>query len=211
MSSRHPVLETKRFALEPMGLAEAPLLADLGADPEVVKTLICDWSKPDRRLEIARDWIAANQKHGIWSVLDRDGSLGAPGQFLGFCAADEPLPLGGLGPELYYAFSQECWGKGVASEVVKAVIAHLFLDRGVAAVEALVLAGLNPASTRAGRQARPAVGRALSPDCLCGRGVRTNACLRTVARRDSDAEQGSADPRRGRVQDRTVCRRGRCN
>ena len=127
---------------------DAPLLADLGADPDVVKTLICDWSSAERRLDIAQYWIERNQEHGIWGVHDRVGAFGEAGQFVGFCAADEPLPLGGLGPEIYYAFKKKTWGNGVASEVVNAVIGYLFDDRGADAIEALVLAGLNPASTR---------------------------------------------------------------
>jgi RimJ/RimL family protein N-acetyltransferase len=125
----------------------APLLADLGGDPDVVKNLICDWSTVEGRLDIAHYWIE-NTRHGFWGVFDREDSFGAPDRFVGFCAADKPLPLGGLGPEIYYAFRKECWGKGVATEVVTAMIAHLFDDQGVNAVEALVLAGLNPASGR---------------------------------------------------------------
>ena len=53
-----------------------------------------------------------------------------------------------MGPEIYYAFAQDTWGRGVATEAVRAVIEHLIRDQGVAAVEALILSGLNPASTR---------------------------------------------------------------
>lgn len=148
MQGSHETLETKRFSLIPMSQKDASLLADMGADPDVVKNLICDWSSPERRLEIAQYWIERNQEYGIWGVFDREDSFGAPKRFVGFFAADEPLPSGGLGPEIYYAFRKEAWGKGVASEVVSRVIKHLFYDQGVNAIEALVLAGLNPASTR---------------------------------------------------------------
>jgi RimJ/RimL family protein N-acetyltransferase len=144
----HKHLETERFDLRPMAEADAPLLADLGADPDVVKTLICDWSTAERRHEIAKYWIEKNQEFGIWGVHDREGAPGEPGRFVGFVGADEPLPTVGLGPEIYYAFAQETWGKGVATEAVRAVIEHLIRDQGVAAVEALILSGLNPASTR---------------------------------------------------------------
>jgi RimJ/RimL family protein N-acetyltransferase len=127
---------------------DAPKLANLGADPDVVKSLICDWSTPENRLEIARYWIDRNQEYGIWGIYDRDDAFGAPDRFVGFFAADEPLPKGGLGPEIYYALSKHAWGKGVATEVVKTAMAHLFNDQGVRAIEGLVLASLNPASTR---------------------------------------------------------------
>ena len=134
--------------LEPLHEKDAPLIADLGSDPDIVKNLICDWSTPEKRLEIAQYWIERNQEYGIWGIFDREDSFGVPSRFVGFCAADEPLPLGGLGPEIYYAFRQEAWGKGVATETVHAVIEHLFTDQGVKAIEALVLAGLNPSSHR---------------------------------------------------------------
>ena len=148
MSANNYVIETKRFTLEPMLRSEAPLLAELGADPDVVKTLIGDWSTPRKRLAIAEEWIDSNQEYGIWKVLDRNGQFGEPGRMIGFCAADEPLPLGGQGPEIYYAFSRETWGHGIATEIAGAVIDHLFQKLGVDAVEALVFAGLNAASGR---------------------------------------------------------------
>ncbi len=142
------VLITDRFTLKPLTPGDAPLLADLGSDPDVVKPLICDWSTPSKRMKIAKYWITRNQEYGIWGVLDRKGIFGEPGQMIGFCAADESLPLGGKGPEIYYAFSRETWGHGVGTEVARVVIDHLFEELGVDAVEALVLAGLNPASGR---------------------------------------------------------------
>ncbi|MEM7123546.1 MAG: GNAT family N-acetyltransferase [Pseudomonadota bacterium] len=144
----HAVLATERFDLKPLSPEDAPLLAELGADPDVVKTLICDWSTLDRRLAITHGWIERNQENGIWGVFDRDGRFGDIGQFIGFCAVDEPLEHVGHGPEVYYAFGRQTWGKGVATEVVGAVVRHLFRRGDIAAVEALVLAGLNQASCR---------------------------------------------------------------
>lgn len=141
-------LTTERFTLKPLAGADAPLLAELGADPDVVKTLICDWSTAEGRLAIARYWIEKDQDYGIWGVYDRDGAFGAAGGFVGFAAADEPLPLGGRGPEINYAFARETWGRGVATEVAQAIVAYLFRDRGARAVEALIYPGLNPASVR---------------------------------------------------------------
>ena len=148
MPNQHKVLSTARFTLKPMQEADAHFIADLGADPEIAKNLICDWSTPEQRLDIARYWVERNQEYGIWGVFDRDNIFGLPSRFVGFCAADEVLPLGGIGPEIYYAFAKASWGKGVASEAVRAVIEHLLTDQGVPAVEALVLSGLNPGSHR---------------------------------------------------------------
>jgi RimJ/RimL family protein N-acetyltransferase len=139
---------TDRFHLKPLSGTEAPLLAELGADPDVVKTLVFDWSTPDKRLEIAKYWIEQNQEFGIWGVYDLHGIFGITGKMIGFCAAERPLPRTGKGPEIYYAFSRESWGKGVATEVVGKLISHLFSKFNVLAVEALVLSGLNMASNR---------------------------------------------------------------
>jgi RimJ/RimL family protein N-acetyltransferase len=139
---------TDRFHLKPLSRAEAPLLAELGTDPDVVKTLVFDWSTPENRLEIANYWIEQNQEFGIWGVYDLGGIFGVRGKMIGFCAAEKPLPRNGKGPEIYYAFSKESWGKGVATEVVGKVVSDLFLEFNVLAGEALVLSGLNTASNR---------------------------------------------------------------
>jgi RimJ/RimL family protein N-acetyltransferase len=148
MTIIHKSLNTERFDLEPLSQEDALKLADLGSDPDVVKSLICDWSTAEHRLEIAQYWIEGGQEYGIWGIYDRDNTFDAPERFVGFFAADEPLPNVGQGPEIYYALGKQVWGKGVATEVVKTVVAHLFNDQGVDAIEALVLAGLNPASSR---------------------------------------------------------------
>jgi len=54
MMTNSYAMNTERLSLEPMTQAEAGQLAELGADPDVVKNLICDWSTPEKRLEIAR-------------------------------------------------------------------------------------------------------------------------------------------------------------
>ena len=94
MQKRHKVLTTKRFTLEPLHDEGAQLIGVLGADPDSGKNLICDWSKPERRLEVAQYWVERNQEYGIWGIFDREDSFAVPSQFIGFCAADEPLPLG---------------------------------------------------------------------------------------------------------------------
>ena len=42
MRGSHETLETDRFSLIPMRQGDAYLLANMGADPDVVKNLICD-------------------------------------------------------------------------------------------------------------------------------------------------------------------------
>ncbi len=148
MASVHKILETQRFTLKPLDQSNAPQFADLGADSEIVKTLMSDWSTPEKRLEIAKSWIEGSQEYGIWGVFDRDENFGESDSFIGFCGVEKPLPAVGMGPSIYYAFSRITWGFGVASEIVNAIVEYQFRVKGVGAIEALVYSGLNPASAR---------------------------------------------------------------
>ncbi len=153
MASDSYVLTTERFTLRPLSATDGPAMAALGADPEVVKSLVLDWSTPEKRRAIAEDWIAKaggwdERGYGMWGVFDEGGLFGESGRMVGVCCADEPLPKGGEGPEIFYFFSRDTWGLGVASEVARAVVRYLLADLGLGAVEALIDPGLNPASVR---------------------------------------------------------------
>jgi RimJ/RimL family protein N-acetyltransferase len=141
-------IQSRRFDLEPMGLEDAPLLAELAEDTEIVKYLIGDWSTARKRLDNARAWIRSEHTPVIWGVFDRDGAVGAGGEFLGICGVETTLPGIGAGPSIFYAYRQQAQGQGVASEIVATVIDFLFDEAGVDAVEALVLPSINPASAR---------------------------------------------------------------
>jgi len=148
MANIHKILETPRFNLKPLDEGNATQFAELCADPEVVKTLMSDWSTTEKRLANAKKWIGETQTHGIWGAFDRNGIFGKSGEFFGFCGVEEPLSPGGIGPSIFYAFSRLTWGHGVATEVVNTIISHQFLHKDIEAVEALVYSGLNPASSR---------------------------------------------------------------
>jgi len=141
-------VRSARFDLDPMGIEQAPLFADLAADTEIVKSLVGDWSTARKRLENARAWIDGAHYPVIWGVYDRAGAIGAAGEFIGICGVETALPVVGAGPSLFYALQRQAWGRGVASEIAATVIDFLFDEAGVAAVEALVLPKTNPASIR---------------------------------------------------------------
>jgi len=148
MNTSNPIIRTGRFILNPLTQNDAPLFAEIGSDPDVVKQLICDWSTPTKRLEIAKSFIDSGQEYGVWGVFDEKGIFGSPAQMIGFCAADAPLHLHGKGPEIYYALNRISWGQGVGTEITQAVVKYLFEELRVNAVEALIFAGLNPASVK---------------------------------------------------------------
>ncbi len=141
-------LQSRRFDLDPLGFDDASLFAELAEDTEIFKYLVGDWSTARKRLENARDWICDEHNPVIWGIFDRDGAVAAAGDFLGICGVEQALPGIGAGPSIFYAYRQQVWGRGVASEIAATVIDFLFDEAGVDAVEALVLPNINPASTR---------------------------------------------------------------
>ena len=141
-------LQSERFDLHPLDADNAQPFADLAADPEVVKALVGDWSTARKRLENALDWIAEERNQVIWGVHDRNGVVDKRGAFVGIFGVELPLPEVGQGPQIFYAYRREAWGRGVASEVAASVIDALFAVPAVAAIEALVLPNVNPASVR---------------------------------------------------------------
>jgi len=141
-------IHSRRFDLRPLGLGDATLFADLAADTEIVKNLVGDWSTARKRLENARAWIGSEHSLVIWGVFDPDGAVVPAGDLVGICGVETALPGMGAGPSIFYAFRQQAWGQGVASEIAATVIDFLFDEAGVDAVEALVLPNINPASAR---------------------------------------------------------------
>ena len=142
------MIHSRRFDLQPLVADDAPLFAQLATDSEIVKYLVGDWSTARKRLENARAWIDDENSPVIWGVFDRDGTVAAAGEFLGICGVKNALPGIGAGPSIFYAYRQQVWGRGVASEIAATVIDFLFDEAGVDAVEALVLPNVNPASRR---------------------------------------------------------------
>ncbi len=141
-------LHSERFDLEPLGLADASLFAELAEDTEIVKRLVGDWSTARKRLENARAWIADERHRVIWGIYDRNGDVGAAREFVGVCGVEDALPGIGAGPSIFYALQRQVWGRGVASEIAATVIDFLFDEAGVDAVEALVMPKFNAASIR---------------------------------------------------------------
>ena len=148
------VIRTKRTTLRPLSPSDASALADaVFADPEVAKTLVGNWSDPATRVAQAQEWIESAQHwddggYGIWGIYGAARLTETPGTLIGLCAADKAPAAIAEGPEIYYALSRNVWGKGVATEVVTAVVQFLFESAKVAAVEALYYPEINEASVR---------------------------------------------------------------
>ncbi|WP_375176361.1 GNAT family N-acetyltransferase [Marinobacter mobilis] len=138
------IAETDRLILRPLGYDDLADLADILADPEVMRYSlrgVCDRAATLRFI----DWcVACYRSHGLgpWALLGRSG-----GELLGFC---------GLGPEpvgereeinLGYRLARRYWHQGFATEAVDAVLTHGFQAKRVESVVAIIEPG-NVASLR---------------------------------------------------------------
>jgi RimJ/RimL family protein N-acetyltransferase len=114
-------LETARLVLRPLAEADAPALVEALADWQVVKWLaVVPW--PYTAAD-ASWFVAANAAGGslrergerTWVIAPRDD----PARLLGVM---------GLGEELGYWLAAEAWGRGLATEAARTVLAAHFAD-----------------------------------------------------------------------------------
>ena len=140
------LLETGRLALRRFTPADAPLLFDLDADPEVMRYLSRGRPTPMALItdEILPRWLA-------W--YERDPGLGyfaaherTSGDFVGwfqFCPSRfDPEEM-----EVGYRLRRAVWGRGFATEGTRALIDKAFAEKRCDRVVAFALVG-NAASRR---------------------------------------------------------------
>lgn len=123
-------LRTARLVLRPIAPADRGALHRLWTDPGVRRYL---WD--DRVIELARvDEVIvrsaasfAGEGFGLFALREPGGAelLGAVGIY---------RLAAGLEPELIYSLAPACWGRGLASEASRAVIADAFGRLGFARV-----------------------------------------------------------------------------
>jgi RimJ/RimL family protein N-acetyltransferase len=134
-----PVLETSRLQLRAPSLGDAKLVASLANDRRIAENT-ARIPHPYRRAD-AEDFInAANRgsSETVFLVMLRDGPvIGA----CGFITADREAP------EVGYWLGTKFWGKGYATEAVRAVIDHAFTDLDCEALQSAARV-TNPASRR---------------------------------------------------------------
>ena len=136
-ATRHPlVIRTARLVLRPLTDDDAAALSAMGV-PQVARmmsTVGAPWS-----LDEVRDWIAKSR----WR--------GCPGFRLGICLADGTLVgSAGLGGEplgCAYFLAPAHWGRGYATEAMRALLADAFARFGLSVIEAEAFLD-NPASLR---------------------------------------------------------------
>jgi RimJ/RimL family protein N-acetyltransferase len=134
-----PVLETERLVLRAPQLEDAKTVAALANDRRIA----------ENTARIPHPYKLADAKDWITSVGSRPGEQTflvtlASGAIIGACGLEL---RDGTGPELGYWLGVPHWGKGYATEAVRALIDHAFTDLDLEALHAGARV-TNPASRR---------------------------------------------------------------
>jgi [ribosomal protein S5]-alanine N-acetyltransferase len=126
-------ITTERLALRPLRPDDAPALHAIYADPKVAF-----WIGPHTPADVEEEIAShvatyATHGYGLLAVEDR-----ATGALIGDCGL-QPFEHHGPEVELGYDFAPSAWGRGLATEAARAVMAHAFgalgLDRVIAVVK----------------------------------------------------------------------------
>ncbi|BDC38612.1 GNAT family N-acetyltransferase [Paraburkholderia terrae] len=139
-----PSFASQRLALKPRTLADLDDCIAMDRDPEVTRHVEGPWHEPDahRRFVVDRITRAYPDGLGYWSIFERD----APARFVGWVLL---IPEDAHGPEVEIGWRlvREAWGRGIASEAARIVVAHAFGTVGLESVVAGIAEG-NAASQR---------------------------------------------------------------
>ena len=138
-----PTLTTERLRLDAFGEADIGALAAILAEPDVAKNITTNGSTPEKCRASAKHRIGwhnaswSERGYGVWAVRSDDALIG----WCGFAAPDI-----GEDPEILYGLTPQCWGRGLAQEMVRAAIDWLFAETASAGVSAVIFGRLNPVS-----------------------------------------------------------------
>jgi RimJ/RimL family protein N-acetyltransferase len=132
----HVFLETDRLVLRRFTMADAGLLTDLDADPDVMRFVT--GGVPTSREQIETDFLPAflsyyrrYQGYGFWAAIEK-----STGDFLGWFHFRPPPGAAEDHAELGYRLRRSAWGRGYATEGSRALIRRGFTEFGVQVVTA---------------------------------------------------------------------------
>ena len=133
-----PVLETERLVLRAPRLGDAKSVAVLANDRRIAENT-ARIPHPYRMAD-AEDFIATANlgSEAVFFITTRNGVL------IGACGFTQ---IDRHPPEIGYWLGVKHWGKGYATEAVRALIDHVFTERGHSALQSSVRV-TNPASRR---------------------------------------------------------------
>lgn len=124
-----PSIVTDRLILRPFTQADADdYYAEVQSDPVVMQFLVGRAPRTREQVPGRIDFITGHYRDhgfGIWAVTDR-----ATGAFMGQCGLNtilaSDMPDDQPGVEIAYALGQRWWGRGYATEGVRAALAWGF-------------------------------------------------------------------------------------
>ncbi|MBN3757255.1 GNAT family N-acetyltransferase [Paraburkholderia sp. Tr-20389] len=133
-----PFFESPRLYLRPRTLADLDDCIAMDRDPEVTRYVDGPWHDADahRRFVVDRITRAYPDGLGYWSIVERV----APARFVGWVLL---IPEDARGPEIEIGWRlvRDAWGRGIASEAARIVVAHAFGTVGVESVIAGIAEG----------------------------------------------------------------------
>ena len=130
------VLETKRMYLRRFSLDDAVAYAKAYSDVTVMK-FIGDgtWARPAEEVhEVIAEYQKTYVSHpdlGYWAIIDRDSD-----QLIGDAGLSPLIQTGEI--EVGYLLRKDFWGKGLATELVAALLKHAIESLGIAQVVAVI-------------------------------------------------------------------------
>jgi len=111
------MINTERLILRRFTAEDVEAYADIMTNPNVYRFLGTGQGLPRERMGAMIDMHESSWGHGLgtYAVVERES-----GKLLGHCGV-RGLPCGRR--EILYAYGEEAWGKGYATEAAKAVLA----------------------------------------------------------------------------------------
>jgi len=131
-------LRTRRLVLAPLAESDLPFIADLNADPEVVRFLYPRPLTPEESAARLRGWLdEAADGLGMWVGWAADEPVG----LWMLMAPDGPRHEDAIGEaELGYRLPRRSWRQGYATEGSRELLRHAFVDLGLRRVYAETMA-----------------------------------------------------------------------
>lgn len=129
------IIETQRLVVRHLETDDVEAFYAITGDPDTTRYM--DTGDPLSR-ELTEKWIAVSKDnyktkgYGCSAVIEK-----ATGDFIGFCGIvhhpEKPAQI-----EIIYAFKPSAWGKGYATEVVKAMLDYGFETCGLQKIIATI-------------------------------------------------------------------------
>lgn len=130
------ILETERLLLRRLERRDLPRLTALYSDP-VVRRYFPEGVLSPHETEDELEWfLGGHPKHpelGLWATIDRASNL-----FIGRCGLLPWKIDGAFEVEVAYLLDPAFWGRGLASEAARGIVAHAFGALGLKRVIALI-------------------------------------------------------------------------